>query len=72
MLAVAAPPGTLPRTPTGTLLSVHLLHVYAQDKYHGCIRNDMMLIDKEQQVTKHHWTFADWLGATLYSNHFKE
>jgi hypothetical protein len=47
MLAVAAPPGTIPRTPTGSLLPVHLLHVYAQDKYHGCIRNDMMLMDKE-------------------------
>jgi hypothetical protein len=32
----------------------------------------MMLMDEEQQVTKHHWTFVDRKGATLYSNHFKE
>jgi hypothetical protein len=72
VLAAAAPPGTLPQTPIGPLLPVHLLHVYAQDKYHGCIMNDMMLIDEEQQVTKHHWTFIDRVGAMLNSNHFKE
>jgi hypothetical protein len=32
----------------------------------------MMLIDEEQQVTKHHWTLVDRVGATLYSNYFKE
>jgi hypothetical protein len=51
VLAVATP-GMVPRTLTGSLLPVHLLHVYAQDKYHGCIRNDMMLMDEEQQITK--------------------
>jgi hypothetical protein len=72
VLVVAAPPGMIPRTPTGSHLPVHLLHVYAQDEYHGCIRNIMMLMDEEQQVTKHHWTFVDRGGATLYSKHFKE
>jgi hypothetical protein len=46
--------------------------VYAQDKYHEYIRNDMILMDEKPQVTKHHWTFVDRVGATLYSNHFKE
>jgi hypothetical protein len=27
-----------------SLLPVHLLHADAQDKYHACIRNDMMLM----------------------------
>jgi hypothetical protein len=72
MWAAAAPPGMPPRTPIRSLLPVHLLHVYAQDKYHEYIRNDMMLMDEKPQVTKHHWTFVDRVGTTLYSNHFKE
>jgi hypothetical protein len=40
----AAAPRSTPRIPAVLLLRVHLLHVYAQDKYHGCIRNDMMLM----------------------------
>jgi hypothetical protein len=40
----AAAPRSAPRIPAVLLLPVHLLHAYAQDKYHGCIRNDMMLM----------------------------
>jgi hypothetical protein len=36
----------VPQTPTRSLLLVHLLHVYAQDEYHGCIKNDMTLMDE--------------------------
>jgi hypothetical protein len=52
VLVAVVPPGTVPRTPTGSLLPVYLLHTYAQDEYHGCIRNDMMLMDEQQQITK--------------------
>ena len=45
----AAAPRSVPRIPAGSLLSVHLLHADAQDKYHGCIRNDMMLMMNESQ-----------------------
>jgi hypothetical protein len=40
----AATPRSGPRILAVSLLSVHLLHACAQDKYHGCIRNDMMLM----------------------------
>ena len=40
----AAAPRSVPRIPAVSLLPVHLLHADAQDKYHGCIRNDMMLM----------------------------
>jgi hypothetical protein len=40
----AAAPCSVPRIVVVSLLPVHLLHAYAQDKYHGCIRNDMMLM----------------------------
>ena len=39
----AAAPRSVPRIPAVSLLPVHLLHADAQDNYHGCIRNDMML-----------------------------
>ena len=42
VLATAA--RSVPRIPAGSLLPIHLLHADAQDKYHGCIRNDMMLM----------------------------
>ena len=45
----AAAARSVPRIAAGSLLSVHLLHVNAQDKYHGCIRNDMMLMMNESQ-----------------------
>ena len=35
---------SVPRIPAVSHLPVHLLHADAQDKYHGCIRNDMMLM----------------------------
>jgi hypothetical protein len=38
VLATATAPRSVPRTPTMSLLPVQLLHVYAQDKYHECIR----------------------------------
>ena len=37
------------RIPAGSLLPIHLLHADAQDKYHGCIMNDMMLMMNESQ-----------------------
>ena len=40
----AAAARSVPRIPAGSLLPVHLLHADSQDKYHGCIRNDMMLM----------------------------
>ena len=40
----AAAARSVPRIPAGLLLPVHLLHADAKDKYHGCIRNDMMLM----------------------------
>ena len=40
----AAAPRLVPRIPAVSLLPVHLLHADAQNKYHGCIRNDMMLM----------------------------
>ena len=40
----AAADRSVPRIPAGLLLPVHLLHADAKDKYHGCIRNDMMLM----------------------------
>jgi hypothetical protein len=40
----AAAPCSVPRILVVSPLSVHLLHAYARDKYHGCIRNDMMLM----------------------------
>ena len=49
MLATAAAAHSIPRIPAGLLLPVHLLHVDAKDKYHGCIRNDMMLMMNESQ-----------------------
>ena len=45
--ASAAAARSVPRILAGLLLPVHLLHVDAQDKYHGCIRNDMMLMMNE-------------------------
>ena len=45
----AAAPRSVPRIPAVSHLSVHLLHADAQDKYHGCIRNDMMLMMNESQ-----------------------
>ena len=45
----AAAARSVPRIPAGSLLPVHLLHADAQDKYHGCIRNDMMLMMNESQ-----------------------
>jgi hypothetical protein len=66
------PPDSFLRIPVGSLPRAHLLHAYAQDKYHECIRGDTRLMNGEQQVTKHHWIFVDRVGTTLYSNHFKE
>jgi hypothetical protein len=43
VLAVVAP-RLGPRIPAVSLLLEHLLYACAQDKYHGCIRNDMMLM----------------------------
>ena len=45
----AAAARSVPRILAGLLLPVHLLHADAKDKYHGCIRNDMMLIMNESQ-----------------------
>ena len=45
----AAAARSVPRIPAGSLLPVHLLHADAKDKYHGCIRNDMMLMMNESQ-----------------------
>ena len=45
----AAAARSVPRIPARSLLPVHLLHADAQDKYHGCIRNDMMLMMNESQ-----------------------
>ena len=45
----AAAARSVPRIPAGSLLPVHLLHADARDKYHGCIRNDMMLMMNESQ-----------------------
>ena len=45
----AAADRSVPRIPAGLLLPVHLLHADAKDKYHGCIRNDMMLMMNESQ-----------------------
>ena len=45
----AAAPLSVPRIPAVSHLPVHLLHADAQDKYHGCIRNDMMLMMNESQ-----------------------
>ena len=45
----AAAAHSVPQIPTGSHLPVHLLHADAQDKYHGCIRNDMMLMMNESQ-----------------------
>ena len=49
----AAAAHSVPRIPAGSLLLVHLLHADAKDKYHGCIRNDMMLMMNESQ-----WVFT--------------
>ena len=46
LVLAAAAPRSVPRIPAVSLLPVHLLHADAQDKYHGCIRNDMMLNDE--------------------------
>jgi hypothetical protein len=43
---VADPPNPLPQIPVGSLPRAHLLHAYAQAKYHGCTRYDMMIINK--------------------------
>ena len=43
----AATARSVPRIPAGLLLLVHLLHADAKDKYHGYIRNDMMLMMNE-------------------------
>ena len=48
-LVPAAAARSVPRIPAGLLLPVHLLHADAQDKYHGCIRNDMMLMMNESR-----------------------
>ena len=40
----AAAPRSVSRIPAVSHLLVHQLHANAQDKYHGCIRNDMMLM----------------------------
>ena len=45
----AAAARSVPRIPAGSLLLVHLLHADARDKYHGCMRNDMMLMINESQ-----------------------
>jgi hypothetical protein len=51
LLARAATPLELPGSSHRTLATshppVHLLHANAQDEYHGCIRNDMMLMMDE-------------------------
>ena len=62
--ASAAAARSVPRIPAGLLLPVHLLHADAQDKYHGCIRNDMMLMMNESQ-----WVFMKTsLDTRLPSN----
>ena len=45
----AAAARSVPRIPVVLLPLVHLLHADAQDKYHGCIRNDMMLMMNNSQ-----------------------
>ena len=45
----AAAARSVPRIPAVLLPPVHLLHADARDKYHGCIRNDMMLMMNESQ-----------------------
>ena len=45
----AAAARSVRQIPAGLLLPVHLLHADAKDKYHGCIRNDMMLMMNESQ-----------------------
>ena len=47
LVLAAAAPRSVPRIPAGSLLTIHLLHADAQDKHHGCIRNDMMLMMNE-------------------------
>ena len=46
---LAAAARSVPRIPAVSLPLVHLLHANAQDKYHGCIRNDMMPMMNESQ-----------------------
>ena len=66
----AAAARSVPRIPVGSLLPVHLLHADAQDKYHGCIRNDMMLMMNESSkcLTKHHWTLVYRLRIALFKS----
>ena len=45
----AAAARLVPRILVVSHLPVHLLHADAQDKYHGYIRNDMMLMMNESQ-----------------------
>ena len=49
LVLAAAAPRSDPRIPAVSHLPVHLLHADAQDKYHGCIRNDMMLMMNESR-----------------------
>jgi hypothetical protein len=44
----ANPPDPFPRIPVGSVPRAHLLQAYTQDKYYGCIRDDMMIINEEQ------------------------
>jgi hypothetical protein len=46
MAGAADPLDPLPRIPVGSLPQAHLLHAYAQDKYHGCIRDNMMIMNE--------------------------
>ena len=61
----AAAARSVPRIPAGLLLPVHLLHADAKDKYHGCIRNDMMLM----MMNESKWVFTKTsLDTRLPSN----
>ena len=69
--ASAAAARSVPRIPAGSLLPVHLLHADAQDKYHGCIRNDIMLNDEWIIVSvyrKHHWTLVYRVRLALFQS----
>jgi hypothetical protein len=66
----AAAPRLVPPIPAVSLLSIHLLHVNAQDKYHGCIRNGMMLMMNGyiKCLTAHHWTLVGRLRTALHKS----
>ena len=79
LLLKAAPPESsvsataarsVPRIPARSLLPVHLLHADARDEYHGCIRNDMMLMimNHSKCLRKHHWTLVYRVRLALFKS----